>query len=163
MYNQYLEVKPCKTGKGVFCSVEIPAGVPIFEVTGNVYTEAELPDPNHQALLQVGPNTYIGPSGAFDDYINHSCDPNCWVQVAGNRAIVFSLYVIPKNTELTFDYSTTATDTHDKWKMDCACGTAKCRKVISGFQYLEPSLQEEYKNKNLVPLYIKLPSMFQKR
>jgi SET domain-containing protein len=163
MYNQYLEVRSCKTGQGVFTKVEIPANTPIFEVTGNIYAEHELPDPNHPALLQVGPNVFIGPSGTFDDYINHSCNPNCWMHVAGNRAICFSLYVIPAGAELTFDYSTTATDTHDKWKMECACGHAKCRQVISGFQYLEPELQEEYKNKNLVPLYIKMPSMFQKR
>src|SRR5579885_670688 len=163
MYNSHLVVKPCKTGMGVFTTMEIPANTPIIEVSGNLYLEKDLPDPTHPALLQVGPNLFIGPSGSTDDYINHSCDPNCWMYVAGNRAILFSLYVIPKGAELTFDYSTTATDTLEKWKMDCSCGSSKCRKVISGFQYLDPSLQEEYKKKDLVPLYIKYPNMFQKR
>jgi hypothetical protein len=162
MFKQYLTVKDCKTGKGVFTSIEIPANVPIFEVTGNIYAEKDLPDPNHPALLQVGPDTFIGPSGAFDDYINHSCDPNCSMYVVGNRAIVYSLYVVPAGSELTFDYSTTSTDTHDKWKMDCLCGSHKCRKVISGYHYLDTSLQEEYKKKGMIPLFITVP-IFLKR
>ena len=162
MYKQYLFVKSCKTGKGIFTSIQLPADVPLFEVTGTIYAEKDLPDPNHPALLQVGPNTFIGPSGGLDDYINHSCDPNCRMQVVGNRAIVYSLYVITAGAELTFDYSTTSTDTYDKWKMECACGTHKCRGTISGYHYLDPSLQEEYKNKGMIPLFITFP-VFQKR
>jgi hypothetical protein len=112
----------------------------------------------------VGPNTFIGPSGKnVPEYLNHSCDPNSYVHVVGNRAILYSLYVIPADAEITFDYSLTSTDTHDIWKMECHCGSYKCRKLISGFRYLEPSLQEEYKKKQLVPLYIMEPTMIQKR
>jgi hypothetical protein len=154
MYNQYLVIKYGKNGNGIFTNVKIPASVPIFEVTGTVYVENKLPDPNDAALIQVGPNTFIGPSGGIDDYINHSCDPNCMMHVVGNRAICYSLYTIPAGAELTYDYSTTATDSLEKWKMDCHCGSNKCRKVISGFQYLNADLQETYKNKNMIPLYI---------
>lgn len=162
MYKQYLKTKACKTGLGVFTTIELPANEPLFEIIGTVYAEKDLPDPNHPALLQVGPDTFIGPSGAFDDYINHSCNPNCRMHVVGNRAIVYSLYVIPAGAELTFDYSTTSSDTQDKWSMKCACDTHKCRGNISGYQYLEPALQEEYKMKGMIPLFITFP-IFQKR
>jgi uncharacterized protein len=154
MYKQYLSIKPAKNGYGVFTSIEIPAAVAILEVTGTIYAEQDVPDPTNPYLLQVGPNVFIGPSGTFDDFINHSCDPNCRVRISGNRAIIFSLYVIRAGMELTFDYSTTATDTLEKWQMNCNCGSVKCRKVISGFQYLPTSLQEEYKGKGMLPLYI---------
>jgi hypothetical protein len=163
MYKDYLEVRPCKTGQGVFTTIQLPANVALFEVTGNVYEEKDLPDPNHIALLQVGHNTFIGPSGDLDDYINHSCDPNCHMTVVGNRAICYSLYIIQAGAELTFDYSTTATDTHDKWKMDCSCGSHKCRGTISGAQYLSPSIWEEYEKKGMLPLYITHPNMIQKK
>ena len=163
MYKPYIITKLSKTGLGVFTNIEIPANHPVFEVLGNVYAERDLPDPTHPALLQVGPDTFIGPSGDIDDYINHSCDPNCRMQVVGNRAIVYSLYVIPKGSELTFDYSATATDSLDKWRMECVCGTNKCRKIISGFQYLHPTIQKEYKEKGIAPLYITHPNLFQKR
>lgn len=163
MYKEYLKLRPCKTGNGVFTTVEIPTNIPILEVTGDLYLEHELPDPNHPALLQVGPNTFIGPSGDLDDYINHSCNPNCAVRIAGNRAILYSLYVIPKNTELTFDYSTTSTDTPDKWQMNCLCGFHNCRRVISGHQTIDPKTAEIYKQKRMFPLYITNPEMVQKR
>lgn len=163
MYLQYLKVKPCKTGLGVFTNVQIPANVPILEVRGNIYLEKDLPDPNHPTLLQVGPNTFIGPSGGVDDSINHSCNPNCMMHVVGNRAILYSLYVIPAGSELTFDYSTTATDSYEKWSMTCLCGQVNCRKVISGFQNLDPELQQSLIKKGLVPLYITNPNMIQKK
>ena len=163
MYKQYLEVRDCKTGKGVFSTIKIPANSMIIEVTGPVLLDREVPDMNEPALLQVGPNTYIGASGDTDDFLNHSCDPNCRMHIVGNRAFLYSLYVIPVNGELTFDYSTTSTESHDSWKMDCQCKSYKCRKVISGHQYLDESLHNDYKEKSMFPLYITQPSLIQKR
>lgn len=161
MFTQYIKVAKNKIGEGAFTTIEIPAGKPITEATGKIYTLQELPDPTDANVLQVGPNDYMNVSGTMR-FINHSCDPNCRFSIVGTRAILYSLYVIPTNTELTFDYSTTSTDTYDMWKMDCTCGSYKCRKVISGYQYLEPSLLEEYKKKGMLPLFITLP-VFQKR
>ena len=163
MYKKYLEVRDCKLGKGVFTTVKIPANSMIIEVTGSVLVDRDVPDMNDPALLQVGPNIYVGASGDTDDYINHSCDPNCKMHIVGNRAFLYSMYIIPVNAELTFDYSTTCNESHDSWKMDCQCKSYKCRKVISGFQYLEPELQECYKKKDMIPLFISDPNMFQKK
>jgi hypothetical protein len=163
MYAQYLKVKLSGTGQGVFTSIQIPADVPILEVRGPIYLEQDLPDPNHPALLQVGTNTFIAASGGPDDYLNHSCNPNCMMHVAGNRAVLYSLYVIAAGSELTFDYSTTATDDHAKWTMPCACGQNNCRKNISGFQYLDPTLQKSLIDRGMVPLYITQPNMFPKK
>jgi SET domain-containing protein len=161
MYKQYLKVKTSKNKSGVFTSVRIPKGVPVIEVTGDVHPEHQLPDPNHPALLQVGPNIFIGPSGDVDDYINHSCDPNCKLQIAGSRAILFSLYDIPAGGEITFDYSTSSTDTLDTWKIECKCGSNKCRKVISGLQYVDPAVIEDYKKRGILPMFMTV-SIFQK-
>lgn len=165
MYSQYLEVRESRIGKGTFSKVTIPANSLVTEVTGPIVLDREVPPTaDFDVYLQVGPNTFIAPSGnRVPEYLNHSCDPNCRMHVVGNRAFLYSLYVIPANAELTFDYSTTATDTHDSWKMECKCGSYKCRKLISGFQYLDPSLQEEYKKKNMFPLYILQPSLIHKR
>ena len=165
MYSQYLEVKESRVGKGTFTKVTIPAGKPIAEILGPVLLDREVTTAdNIDIYLQVGPNTFIGPSGKnVPEYLNHSCDPNCYVHVVGNRAIIYSLYVIPAGAEITFDYSLTSTDTYDTWKMNCKCGSNKCRKVISGFRYLDPALQDTYKKKQLVPLYISDPTIIQKR
>lgn len=162
MYNQYLKRQPNKIGQGVFTTVDIAANVPIIEVTGTVYAEQDLPNPNDPSLLQVGPNTFIGPSGTVDDHINHSCNPNCMVHIVGNRAIVYSMYLIKAGTELTFDYSTSSTDTRDKWNMKCKCDSHNCRENISGYQYLDVKLQEEYKQRGMIPLFLTHP-IFMKR
>jgi hypothetical protein len=163
MFTKYLTVVDGKNVKGLFTSIEIPANRPIIEANGPVYAEQDLPDPTNPALLQIGPNIFMAASGhMLPDYINHSCDPNCYFHIVGNRAILYSLYVIPAHNELTFDYSSTSTDTYDKWKMNCQCGSHKCRRVISGYQYLEPALLQEYKNKGMLPLFITFP-VFQKK
>jgi SET domain-containing protein len=162
MYKEHLKLQPTKGGQGLFTTVAIPAKTPILEVRGPVMLEKNLPDPNHPALLQIGPDTFIGASGDLDDFINHSCNPNCYMHITGNRAILFSLYVIPVGAELTFDYSSTATDSLEKWKMNCLCGHFTCRKVISGFQHLDESVKQSLKDKGSVPLYILYPNMFPK-
>lgn len=160
MYNQYLKVSSSKTG--VFTFVRIPANVPVIEITGNVHLEHELPDPNHPALLQVGPNTFIGPSGDVDDYINHSCEPNCNLHIVGNRAILYSMYDIAEGSEITFDYSTSSTDSLEKWQMNCQCGSYKCRKIISGLQHVHADAIEELKKKDMIPLFMKVPIFMRK-
>jgi hypothetical protein len=161
MYNKYLEIKETKNGKGTFTTVEIVANEPIIEFTGPLVYRKHIKDP--AMYLQVGHDKFIGPSGAMDDYFNHSCEPNCLVHIVGNRAILYSLYVILAGTELTFDYSTTSNDTLDSWSMVCNCSSHKCRKNISGYQYLNDEIKQEYLKKNMVPLFIMNPNLFQKR
>lgn len=159
MFDQYLRVKSTKNGMGVFTTTEIPAGVPITEITGNIFANEKLAK---ETDLQIGPNIYMGLSGNATDSINHNCNPNCLIHVVGHRAILYSIYVIKPDNELTFDYSSSSTDTLDQWKMDCNCGDNKCRKVISGFHYLDQQLQEEYKKKGIAALFLTHP-IFQKR
>lgn len=165
MYRESLTLQSGKSGTGVFTKTQIPANVPILEIRGSIYTEDKLPDPTHPALLQIGTNTFMAATGTIDgpDYLNHSCNPNCLVHIVGNRAILYSMYVIPSGSELTIDYSANSTDTLDKWTMNCACKENNCRGTISGFQYLEPSLQENMKAKGMVPMYILHSNMFPKR
>lgn len=160
MYTNYLMVKTTKNGEGTFTTTKIPANVPVTEIRGTLYTESAIPATIPASYLQIGPSTYLGPSGGTVDYLNHSCNPNCMVHVVGNRVILYSLYVIPAEAELTFDYSTTSTDTPGTWQMECQCGQYNCRKVISGFYHLNPDLQQKMIQKNLVPLYISQPQMF---
>lgn len=146
-------VAPSKTGNGVFTKIKIPAGSPVIEVTGDLFN-SKTADHNHPALLQVGPDLYIGPSGDVDDYVNHSCNPNCLLHCVGSRAILFALHDIPAGSEITFDYSTSSTENKEQWQMKCLCGYKNCRKIISGFQYLDSKLIDEYHKKNMIPLFI---------
>lgn len=164
MYDQYLKVQPCKTGSGIFTTTQIPAHTPIVEFKGNICFYKDLPK-NCDNYLQIGPDRFMVPTGTIKgiDFINHSCEPNCNMQVIGNRAILFSLVVIPVGMQLTFDYSTTSTDTLDEWKMECACGSPKCRKIISGYQYLSDDKKKEYVQRGMVPIFISNPTLINKK
>lgn len=157
MYEAYLKYMPTKIGTGIFTTTEIPANVPIIEITGDIFTEDNIPDNN---VLQIGNNSFIGPSGTKHDHIKHSCNPNCSVHIVGNRAILYSLHVIAMGSEITFDYSTSSTDTLDKWQMQCQCGLVQCRKIISGFQYLDKNIQDDYRKRGMVPMFITGPIQF---
>jgi len=157
---EHLKLAQLKKRQGVITTVDIRPNTPICEFTGNLYTTdtlCELSAEDQNISTQIGPNVYLSPSGTITDQINHSCNPNCMVHAVGRRAILYSLYFIRANTEITFDYSTTSNEDHSTWKMECNCGSFNCRKEISGFQLLDPKLQEEYKQKGVAALFIRIP------
>lgn len=157
MYEAHLFKAPSKIGEtGVFTNTAIPAGVPIMEFRGDLFTRETLKHESSQ-IVQIGPDMFLGPSGTFDDYINHSCNPNCTLNVVGRRAILLSLYVIPADAELTWDYSTTSTDSVEQWSMSCKCGEFSCRQTISGFHNLSDKMKENYIKKGMVPMFITNP------
>lgn len=63
--------------------------------------------------------------------INHSCDPNAWIEgldlVARRK--------IKAGEEITIDYATFYNERMDDFT--CHCGTRRCRKIIRGTDYLE--------------------------
>jgi SET domain-containing protein len=44
--------------------------------------------------------------GNISRYINHSCRPNCWIEIVGKTIWIRAAKSIRKGEELTFDYST---------------------------------------------------------
>ncbi len=149
MFKQNLIVKPNKFGNGVFTKTFIPQGLPILEIKGNIYNKENLP--NHSANFQIGNDSFIGPSGEIDDELNHSCDPNCYLCIVGQRAVLHSLYDIREDNELTIDYSVSSTE---NLQMKCFCSSYKCRKNIGGILSLPKELKKEYEQKNIIPLFI---------
>ncbi len=152
MYNKFLKIKENHLGKCVVTSIDIPAKSPILEMRGDRLSDISHLDPTY--CLQVGNSMFLGPSGDIDDFINHSCNPNCYLHIVGSRAILYSLYEIKANSELTFDYSLSSTDTHDSWSLACKCGDPNCRKTISGFQYLDENVKDRYKKLGIIPIFI---------
>lgn len=71
-------------------------------------------------------------------YINHSCTPNCGLR--GEITFV-AIRDIEKDEELTFDYA--FLDNED-YKFKCTCGSAKCRGIVTGRDWMIKSIQNEY-------------------
>jgi uncharacterized protein len=86
------------------------------------------------AEIQIGADLFVGPLTEDERegsmiFSNHSCEPN--IGVRGIEA----------GEELTHDWATTDDDTY---RMECRCGAATCRKIITGQDWRRKDLQEKY-------------------
>jgi len=142
-------------GRGVFTSQDIASGNPIIEFTGPLVTKEQLPYPYSSVLdhyTQVGENLYMGPSGGFDDIINHSCNPNCGLKEVDGQLMCHAIRPIRAGQELSWDYSTMQNS--GWWEMDCRCGSSLCRHRIGDFKHLPVEIQNKYLRLGVVPQYI---------
>jgi uncharacterized protein len=71
-------------------------------------------------------------------YSNHSCDAN--VGMRGEITFV-AMREIQSGEELTHDWVMTD---DDDYSVECNCGAANCRKVLTGKDWQQPALQQKY-------------------
>ena len=146
----YLQDTPGR-GRGVFASAPISSNSLVVEFGGEFLTlDSEEEDEDH--MLQIDHSLYLGPSGAIDDYINHSCEPNTVLKIIGKRAFLFALKDISQDEEIFFDYSTSMSD--GLWEIDCLCGASCCRGRITDFVFVEKNIQDRYLKMGMVPRFI---------
>ena len=144
-------------GKGVFTRTNYEPGEAILCFKGKIVDLEEVED--HGKYLQVGKRRFLGSSGETDDFVNHSCEPNCGVAMRQGKILLISIRDIQPKEELTFDYSTWMA--YDYWEMDCICGNTLCRKKIRDFKYLPGELRQKYITLNVVPDYVLRENQFQ--
>ena len=134
-------------GKGMIVIEEISCGESLV-IFGGEYTDAEEAKKaraNGKLVVQWDDNLFsIEDRG--DDlgyFINHSCDPNAWMKDAFT---IIAMRNIKIGEELTADYAIWEADEDyiSKWK--CNCGSALCRKKITGKDWRQPELQARYIN-----------------
>jgi SET domain-containing protein len=111
-------------GQGVFAAEPLAVGELICTFSGQLETDVPL-YPEVDNLCEIRPGVWLGPSGHEDDAINHSCDPNCILDV--NTLELRALRDIFPGEEITYDYSVAI---HNGWAIECCCSTPGCRGVI---------------------------------
>jgi SET domain-containing protein len=100
------------------------------EIVGN--SDVKIADGFHLGALS--PDEYEG----VMMFLNHSCEPNVGLQ--GNTVFV-AMRDIGAGEELCLDYAL-IDDCDDR--MECHCGAASCRGVVSGRDWQRPELQARY-------------------
>lgn len=127
-------------GAGVFALAPIREGSRVIEYLGERITHAEADrryddrayDDNHTFLFMVDERTVVdgGVSGNVARFINHSCAPNCEVEIVDERIFIGAIASISTGDELTYDYSLVRTP-DDPSDIDevyaCRCGVSTCR------------------------------------
>ena len=78
-------------------------------------------------------------------YINHSCEPNCEVNIKNNKIWISSIKKINKGQELSYDYGYPF-DKDDYKDHPCKCGSKKCTGYIISSDHWERFLNHLKKN-----------------
>ena len=136
------KVKKSKVhGAGVFAVKDIKKGCKIIQYIGEKVTKKEgdrrsaerikkyLNKKNEGSvyIFELNKKYDIDGSPVYNKarYINHSCNPNCEVEIIKNEIWIISIKNIKKNTELNYDYGYPF-DKDDFKDHVCKCGTKKC-------------------------------------
>jgi hypothetical protein len=134
-------------GFGTFARAPIRAGEVVFIFGGDLVTDADVAAGRviDHSYLNVAEGLYLGhrvDAGiSLDDYLNHSCAPNIWMQ---DEVTVAAMRDIAPGEELVIDY---VMYLPSGWvaPWPCRCGTSACRGTVSGDDWVLPELQERYR------------------
>ena len=92
--------------------------------------------------IQIDDNLFIAPVTEEREssmlYSNHSCDAN--IGMRGEITFV-AMRDVRAGEELTHDWVTTD---DDDYSVKCNCGTANCRRTLTGKDWQRPDLQARY-------------------
>jgi hypothetical protein len=135
-------------GEGLFARSPLPAGTVVSRLGGRLVTWPELealfarrqPDHPYIDTITVTETLHLVlPPGRPNGKGNHSCDPNLWWVDAYTLA---TRRDIGPDEELTNDYATSTGVA--EFTMECRCGSARCRGVVTGADWRLPELHQQY-------------------
>ena len=118
-----------KKGEAIACI----KGEMKFKVNKNEKDALDNPD-----WVGVAKDQWIDPAKPYK-FLNHSCNPS--VGIKGKITLV-ALRDMKEGDEITIDYSTIEGD--PLWKMNCACKSANCRKLIRSVHFLPKQQFNKY-------------------
>jgi len=122
--NVKYKVKKSTAGLGLFAVEPIKRGTWIIEYVGKVIIgRKEVEDyPENKYLFETSKVRMIDGSARSNiaRYINHSCKPNCEVDIFGGRVFIKAIKRIEAGDELNYDYGEEYFDEYIK-KPHCRC------------------------------------------
>jgi len=133
-------------GRGLFAKGPIVKDEVICVKGGYIFDRRVLqsmPDWFRAAEVQVAEDLFIGPLKEDERegsmiFSNHSCDPNIGVR---GQIVFVAMRDIESGEELTHDWATTD---DDDYRIECNCGAADCRKLLTGQDWRRKDLQQKY-------------------
>ncbi len=134
-------------GKGVFTKDKILKGEIVTIWGGEVVSVEEFKNGIGLKHTNVGisDNLYLVTANddemSIDDFMNHSCNPNLWLD---DEVTLSAMRDIEANEELTFDYAIEIISEDYIMKNPCYCKASNCRKSITGNDWKIKELHEAY-------------------
>lgn len=128
-------------GTGIVASEDIKKGIQVIQYIGEKISKKEgdkrseerirkyLKQKNEGSVyvFELNKNYDIDGSPLYNiaRFINHSCDPNCEVEIINNEIWIVSIKKIKKGTELNYDYGYPF-DKDDFADHNCKCESKNC-------------------------------------
>jgi hypothetical protein len=127
-----LKVRRSSAGLGLYALERIPKGSCIIEYVGRRLSEKEYAHVNNLYLFEVSKDLFIDGSPRTNTarYINHSCKPNCEVEIYKGRVFIMAKRTIKAGEELAYDYGEEYFGTHIK-PYGCRCAACAARAAAS--------------------------------
>jgi len=144
-----IEIKK-SNGKGLFARKLIKKGSIIFHFEGKIGDDAH----TNPESLQIDEDKFLESTLKFDDFLNHSCEPNCYIDWQNLNLI--ALKDIQIGEELSFNYNTSEYDLIDivqNCSFKCNCGSKNCIGEVKGFKYL--SAEQKKKIQKFISPFLK--------
>jgi hypothetical protein len=138
-------------GNGVIAAMPIAAGEKLMEFGGEIISPDDFETDVYRmrSIWQVGEGVYLAlreddPEPSLDENLNHSCDPNSWLD---DEVTLVARRAIEAGEEITLDQGTWNHDEDEYvWDQDhCSCGAAHCRKTLTHNDWQRADLNERYK------------------
>ena len=134
-------------GRGLFARRRIRKGEIATIKGGHVYdarTLAKVKGRIAVSYIQIADRFFIGALTAAEVarnkiFINHSCAPNLGIR---GQITYVALRDIGAGEELTYDW---AMEEHGRTRTLCRCGARRCRRVLTGRDWMIPRLQRRYR------------------
>lgn len=119
-------MKKSSAGLGLFTLESIKRKEFIIEYVGDTLTCRQADERGGKYLFETSENRFIDGSARTNTarYINHSCAPNCEIEIFRGRIYVFSKRAIKAGEELSYDYGEEYFDEHIK-PHGCRCRSCK--------------------------------------
>ena len=137
-----VEIRENDGCKGVFAieDMEVNSVLKLEGVVSDLQTRYSIQLENNRHLnLPPGVDGQIDNSGFFWTYLNHSCQPNGYIDTSD---LTFRpLRKIKRGEECTFNYLTTEYEMAVPFV--CQCGAAKCFGLIQGYKHLSADERKE--------------------
>lgn len=123
-----LKVKCGSAGLGLFAGEPIKKGEFAIEYIGRMLTHEEANRKGGKYLFEISSRRTVDGTGRDNTarYINHSCKPNCEVDIKKGRIFIYAIKNIKVGEELHYDYGKEYVDEYIK-PYGCKC--EKCAKV----------------------------------
>ena len=134
-------------GRGLFATADIAKDEIVAVKGGHIVDRKTLREKITPELgpveIQIDDDLFIAPVIEEERelsmlYLNHSCDPNLGIR--GEITFV-AMRDVSAGEELTHDWAMTD---DDDYSMECNCGAANCRRILTGKDWQRPDLQKRF-------------------